>query len=223
MIDILPNWHPVFVHFTVALLTIAATIHLLSHFLPKGKLANELTVVARWNLWIGMGFTLLTVAAGWYAYNTVAHDAPSHSAMTEHRNWAMATLALFLGIAGWEYYLSRRGKDKGWLFTGLLVIAAGLLLSTAWHGGELVYRYGLGVMSMPKPEGHAHAHGEGHGAMSVQREHTPHEDGQIQSHDDAAHGEQDAEPHTTPATEGAAPASTKAGHTHAPGTPPHKD
>lgn len=224
MIEILPNWHPVFVHFTVALLIIAATIHLLSHFLPNGKLANELTIVARWNLWIGMVFTLLTVAAGWYAYNTVAHDARSHSAMTEHRNWAMATFALFLGIAGWEYYLTRRGKDKGWLFTGLLVIAAGLLLSTAWHGGELVYRYGLGVMSMPKPEGpgHTHAHGEGNGDMHVQGEDTLHEDGQIHSHDDAAHGEQDVEPHTISATEGAASAPKKAGHTHAPGTPPHK-
>jgi len=167
MIAIIPNWHPVFVHFTVALLIVAAAIHLLTHFLHHfscgGELANQLTIVARWNLWIGVGFTLLTVAAGWYAYNTVAHDAPSHAAMTEHRNWAMLTLALLLGIAGWEYYLSRRGKDKGWLFTGLLVIAAGLLLSTAWRGGELVYRYGLGVMSLPEAEEHHHVHGEEHG------------------------------------------------------------
>jgi len=223
MIEIIPNLHPVFVHFTVALLIITAITHLLSHFLPNGELANQLAIVARWNLWLGVGFTLLTVAAGWYAFYTVNHDAPSHIAMVEHRNWAMATLALFLGIAGWEYYLSRRGKDKGWLFTGLLVIAAGLLLSTAWHGGELVYRYGLGVMSMPKPEGHAHVHGEGHGDMHVQGEDTLHEDGQIHSHDDTAHGEQDAEPHTTPATEGAASAPKKAGHTHSPGTPPHND
>jgi len=199
LIAIIPNWHPLFVHFTVALLIIAAITHLLSHFLHDSELGNQLTIVARWNLWLGMGFTLLTVAAGWYAYNTVAHDAPSHLAMTEHRNWAMVTLALFLGVAGWEYYLSRRGKGKGWLFTGLLAIAAGLLLSTAWHGGELVYRYGLGVMSMPKPEGpgHAHEHGE-----------HPH----------------DVEPgHGTPAADGAGAAPRKAGHTHAPGTPPHKD
>lgn len=184
MIEMVPNWHPTFVHFTVALLSITATIHLLSHFLPKGEMANQLTIVARWNLWIGVACTLLTVAAGWYAYNTVAHDAPSHSAMTVHRNWAMATFALLLVIAGWEYYLSRRGKDKGWLFTGLLVIAAGLLLSTAWHGGELVYRYGLGVMSMPKPEGTGHSHE--HGDMSMHGEVMLHdEDGHARSHDDA--------------------------------------
>lgn len=188
MIEVIPNWHPVFVHFTVALLVIATIAQLLSHFLPNGELARQLAIVARWNLWLGVGFTLLTVAAGWYAYITVSHDALSHIAMTRHRNWAMATFALFLGVAGWEYYLSRRGKDKGWLFTGLLAITAGLLLSTAWHGGELVYRYGLGVMSMPKPEeaGHTHDHGD----MPAQGA-------------DMAHG--------------------KAFHSHAPGTPPHKD
>ncbi len=216
MIEIVPNWHPIFVHFTVALLIIAAAIHLLSHFLPKGDAANQLTIVARWNLWFGVGFTLLTVAAGWYAYNTVAHDAPLHIAMNVHRNWAMATFALLLGIAGWEYYLSRHGSGKGWLFTGLLVIAAGLLLSTAWHGGELVYRYGLGVMSLPKPEGPGHTHEHGEEAL--------HEDGHTHSHDDAAHDEHDAEPgHATSAAESAVAATKKARHTHPPGTPPHND
>ena len=228
MIAIIPNWHPLFVHFTVALLIIAATIHLLSHFLPNGELASQLTIVARWNLWLGVGLTLLTVAAGWYAYNTVGHDTTSHIAMTEHRNWAMVTLALFLSVAGWEYYLTRRGKGRGWLFTGLLVIAAGLLLSTAWHGGELVYRYGLGVMSIPKPEGlgHIHEHGEGHDDMPVQGEDTPHEDGPAHSHDDTANGEHphDAEPgRKTPAADSAGTAPRKAGDIHAPETPPHKD
>ena len=47
MIEIIPNWHPAFVHFTVALLITAAAIHLLSHFLPKGELANQLMKVSQ--------------------------------------------------------------------------------------------------------------------------------------------------------------------------------
>jgi uncharacterized membrane protein len=202
LIAIIPNWHPLFVHFTVALLIIGVMAHLLTQFFAVGKLHPQLTLVARWNLLLGVGFTLLTVAAGWYAYNTVAHDAPSHSAMTEHRNWAVVTFALFLGIAGWEYYLPRRSAGSGWLFSGVLVIAAGLLLSTAWHGGELVYRYGLGVMSLPQVEGPGHTHE--HGEMPLQSEKVPHEHGR----DDAVHGAE------TP---------KKAGHTHAPGTPQHND
>lgn len=204
MIEIIPNWHPIFVHFTVALLIIATITHLLSHFLPKGDLANQLTIVARWNFWFGIGFTLLTVSAGWYAFNTVTHDAPSHLAMIEHRNWAVATFALLLCIASWKYYLSRQGKGVGWLFTGLLVIATGLLMSTAWHGGELVYRYGLGVMSIPKAEDPGHAH----------------------SHDATSKGDppQNAEPGSkTPAANGTSTTPEKPGHTHASGTPPHKD
>lgn len=263
MINIIPNWHPVFVHFTVALLSIATIIHLLSRFLPGGELAGQLTIVARWNLRLGVGFTLLTVAAGWYAYNTVSHDAPSHIAMTDHRNWAVVTFALFLGAACWEYFLSRLGNSnfssktrraaktaqvarpgasvkanavslmnwnngRGWLFTGLLVIAAGMLLSTAWHGGELVYRHGLGVMSLPKSEGpgHPNEHGAGHdhGNMPMQGADMPHEDAHSHGGTSSGGHPHDAEPgKKAPATGGAGTAPKKAGHTHAPGAPLHKD
>lgn len=213
MIDVIPNWHPIFVHFTVGLLIVAVTLHLLLHFVSHSGLKSQWAIVARWNLWIGTGLTLITVAMGWYAFYTVNHDTPSHLAMIEHRNWAMATLAAFLGIAAWEYYLHRHGKSKGWSFTGMLVLAAGLLMSTAWHGGELVYRYGLGVMSLPKSEGaghdHDHGEGEGHGDMPVQGEGALHKDGHAQSHDGTANG--------------TATAPKKTGHTHAPGTKPHKD
>ena len=213
MITILPNWHPIFVHFSVALLSVAAAFHLASHFVSKPALATQWTIVARWNLWLGIGLTLLTVAAGWYAYYTVDHDTPSHVAMTVHRNWAMGTFALFLGIAAWEYYLHRHAQGKGWLFTGLLIVAATLLISTAWHGGELVYRYGLGVMSLPKSEGAGHAHDHG--------------DGNTQSHGTMG---------DMPMGDNAAPSSAEDGHAHthegatdphqdnqvdAPGTPPH--
>jgi uncharacterized membrane protein len=216
MIDIIPNWHPVFVHFTVALLIAATAIHLLSRFMPGGDLARQLTIVARWNLRIGVAVTLLTVAAGWYAYYTVSHDTPSHIAMTGHRNWAMATLAAFLGIAGWEVYLSRRSKNESWLFTGMLVIASALLLSTAWRGGELVYRYGLGVMSLPQAGGQGHSHE--HGGMPAQSEGGPH----AQGRDDTAHDEH-AHDVTPPASGAGAAPKKNAGHTHSPGTPAHRD
>ncbi|MBI4937033.1 MAG: hypothetical protein HY846_02215 [Nitrosomonadales bacterium] len=217
-----------------------------------------------------MGFTLFTVAAGWYAYNTVSHDAPSYIAMTEHRNWTIVTFVLFLGAACWEYSLSRQGNSnfsskmrqggdkratktaqvarprasaranavslmnwnngRGWLFTGLLVIAAGTLLSTAWHGGELVYRHGLGVMSLPKPEGagHPNEHGAGHdhGNMPMQGADMPHEDAHAHIHGDTSSSghPHDAESgRKAPVADGAGTAPKKAGHTHAPGSLPHKD
>ncbi len=168
MPEIIPNLHPVFVHFTVALLSLSTglfiVLHLFGSRLPE-KLRQQLRTVARWNLWLGAGITLITVAAGFYAYNTVAHDAPSHAAMTDHRNWALATAPLFFTVALWSMISVWRGKQLGSLFIVALLIAQVLLLSTAWRGGEVVYRYGLGVMSLPQSEGagHAHAHGEGEG------------------------------------------------------------
>ena len=218
MITILPNVHPIFVHFTVALLIVAAIMHAISHFMPQGSLRNQLSMVGRWNLWIGIASTLFTVAAGWYAYNTVSHDTPSHVAMTEHRNWAMTTFAVLMIIAAWEYYLHRRGLGRSWLFTVLLVVAASLLASTAWHGGELVYRYGLGVMSMPKAEDHNHA---GSSMAREQAPTAPDNFGMTQQqatpNDEAAdnhpHDAQDTHPHD------AAPTSAPVPHSKA---PPHK-
>ncbi|MCF6355573.1 MAG: DUF2231 domain-containing protein [Candidatus Polarisedimenticolaceae bacterium] len=168
MPEIIPNTHPIFVHFTVALLSVATglfiILQLFGTYLSE-NLRQQLTAVARWNLWLGAAITVITVAAGFYAYNTVAHDAPSHAAMTDHRNWALATTPLFIGIALWSIVSVWRGKALGWAFVIALLIAQFLLLSTAWRGGEVVYRYGLGVMSLPQSEGagHAHAHGEGEG------------------------------------------------------------
>jgi len=34
MIEIIPNWHPVFVHFTVALLSLAVGFHVICPLLP---------------------------------------------------------------------------------------------------------------------------------------------------------------------------------------------
>ncbi len=205
MLQIVPNWHPIFVHFSVALLSSAAILHLLSHFVTNAERADQCALVGRWNLWLGAGFTLFTLGAGWYAYNTVTHDTPSHAAMKDHRDWALATAAVFFSIVVWEILLQRHKQGRSWLFTGLLLAAAGLLVTTAWHGGELVYRYGLGVMSLPKSEGDGHAHEHG--------------DSNTQGHD------------AMPMTEGVAPGDTEDGHAHAhdgasdhhdaPGAPPH--
>ncbi|MEW5756296.1 MAG: DUF2231 domain-containing protein [Pseudomonadota bacterium] len=157
MFEIIPNWHPIFVHFTVALFSLSVALFVVTPLI-KAPLKEQWQTVARWALWFGTGCTLATALTGVYAYNTVAHDTPSHAAMTEHRNWAIATISAFFILATWSIVRIRRKKTLGALFTVGMLIAGGVLASTAWHGGELVYRYGLGVMSLPKAEGEGHAH-----------------------------------------------------------------
>lgn len=162
MFEIVPNWHPIFVHFTVALLSLAVILSVATPFI-RTVLKEQWHTVTLWALWFGAGFTILTGLTGLYAYNTVTHDTPSHAAMTDHRNWAVVTVSLFLVLAMWAVLRVRHKKVLGPVFVIGMVFAGGVLASTAWRGGEVVYRYGLGVMALPlTEEGHAHAEGEGH-------------------------------------------------------------
>jgi uncharacterized membrane protein len=161
MIEIVPNWHPIFVHFTVALLSLSVCLFVVTLFV-QSPLKGQWRTVSHWLLWFGAGFTIITGLTGLYAYNTVAHDTLSHIAMTDHRNWAVVTIVLFSALAAWSIVRVRRSKALGSIFAICMVIAGGILASTAWRGGEIVYRHGLGVMSLPKAEGdgHSHTHGE---------------------------------------------------------------
>ena len=170
MIEILPNWHPVFVHFTIALLSMSVLFYLIQAFLPvHHRWQASISLLSKTNLWLGTGFAFVTAVAGWFAYNSVTHDTPSHAAMTDHRNWALVTLGAFIVLSFWSA-LFRGQKKAPTIFVIAILIAGGLLASTGWRGAESVYRYGLGVMSMPKSsgEGHAHQHadGEDHGNSS---------------------------------------------------------
>lgn len=169
MIEIVPNLHPLFVHFTVALLALTVGLHLLCRLMPEGEIRAQWQVVARWSLWFGMAITLLTLLSGWYAYNSVLHDAPSHLAMTDHRNWALATALLFLVATGLSVVEYRQRKATSLLLLAILLMGGGLLGSTAWRGGELVYRHGLGVMSLPAVSRHDHADGHHAAVASTDR------------------------------------------------------
>lgn len=178
--EILPNWHPILVHFTIALYAISALFFVLGHIGVKNEWAQKLTTAAYLNLWLGALITLLTVAAGIYAYNTVSHDDPSHIAMTNHKDWALATAAFFWIVAIWSVFKYRAGKPTGTIFVIAMIIGAGLIATTGYKGGEIVYRYGLGVLSLPQAEGAGHQHSHDSGAND--HEHNDHNDDGTDDH-----------------------------------------
>ena len=154
MFEIVPNWHPVFVHFTVGLLLIAAAWYLLA-WLPEpwGRFS---LLVSRANLFAGVLITVATVIAGFLAFNSVQHDDPSHEAMKVHRNWALAAATLWAVLAGWEGWRTWRRRGRSLAVTAAVVIAAVMLGITGLKGGELVFEHGLGVQSLPNTDDHAH-------------------------------------------------------------------
>ncbi len=179
MIEIIPNWHPLLVHFTVGLLSTSVLFYLASACLSKkNSWKQQWLNMANWSLWSGCLFAIGTAIAGWLAYNSVAHDSASHAAMTLHRNWALPTAATFLLLGLWAILLARKGGRPGFLFLTYSIIAAGLLMVTGWLGSEAVYRYGLGVISLPNIEaaatdGHGHDSGSSHNESTmVEQEHS---------------------------------------------------
>lgn len=161
MLESLGHLHPIVIHFPLALLISGGLFSLGSRLIRPEGLRHAFQVAGAWNFRIGALFILPALITGWAAFQTVAHDAPSHAAMTLHRNWALATGAAFLGLA----VLSWRGRGKAWPTGGLawatLFLGLALLGVTGYLGGTLVYRHGLGVQSLPAREGEAHGH-EGH-------------------------------------------------------------
>ncbi len=165
MPEIIPNYHPILVHFTIALLSISVVFYVVRLVLPINHRWREQWLnMANWSLWTGCLFAIATVIAGWFAYNSVAHDTPSHAAMTLHRNWAIPTAVLFLLIGFSSIRLAISNKLPGFKFISVSIVAAIMLMVTGWLGAEAVYRYGLGVMSLPKVEAGADGHNHSHGA-----------------------------------------------------------
>ncbi len=169
MIEIIPNWHPTFVHFPIALTITSTFCFLVGATFPELRSAKELVVVSRWCIWLGGAFAIPAVLFGWLAYNSVAHDELSHQAMTLHRNWAFPTAGLIILASIVSFFFRRNWGKKLKLFTALVLISlSGLISVTGWLGAESVYRFGVGVLSMPAitepknpdllPHGHEHSH-----------------------------------------------------------------
>jgi len=185
-----PNIHPILVHFAYALSVSAVISYLLSRFPPTSKWRDTLAPAADWMLAFGAVAIVLTIAAGFQAYYSVDHDAPSHVAMTTHRNWAVPSGTAILLLAIWRW--TNRAKAAASLFVGGLAAAAVALTVAAWWGGKIVYGYGLGVKSMPVVTGDGHDHD--HGNASTGANATDHDMSAMTKPDaaPAAHDDNDA-------------------------------
>lgn len=170
MIEIIPNWHPALVHFPIAFATAAVAFIAAGVVFKKWPYAAQCLVTGRWMLWGAALFAFVAAAFGWFAFNSIAHDEVSHAAMIVHRNWALGALTALLALAARDMWRGRSGKMPSLGFVALLVAAWLLVMSTAWHGAELVYRHGLGVIALP--DAHAEQDAAPHDAGGHEHDHT---------------------------------------------------
>lgn len=171
MPEIIPNLHPLVVHFPIALIIVSAFATLGAKLAGDRPIANELAILGRWTLWAGALASLVAAAAGWQAFNSVDHDDAGHAAMIVHRNWALITTGFIVILALWSFWRKRSSQKESWVFVIALLVSVGLVAATGWLGGELVYRHGLGVIktriqAMPEPANQDHMpEGEHHGGV----------------------------------------------------------
>lgn len=82
MIQIIPNWHPVFVHFPIAFATAALAFTAVGKFFKNEQWATTCLMMGRWMLWGAAISACVAAVFGWLAYNSILHDEAGHLAMT---------------------------------------------------------------------------------------------------------------------------------------------
>ena len=144
-------WHPIFVHFTLALLCASALLFFAARATSGPEWHRRFIAGAELNLWGGTALTFLTVTFGWLAFDTVPHDDAAHPVMDLHRTLALATFGWFVAIALLSAWARRRARYPSIPFLIALSIGVAGLIGTGMRGGELVYEHGVAVAGSARP------------------------------------------------------------------------
>lgn len=152
--------------------------------------------VGFWTMVTGAVGGALAVISGLQAEEHIAHGEAVHQVMETHEELALITLGVFAVLAVWRIVRERRmGSTERTVVLVASLGGLGVLLATAMYGGKLVFEHAAGIPTeVLQAEIHERSEGHHHGAEGE--------------------GEGEAAP---------ADSTAPAGHTHAPGTPPHKD
>ncbi len=159
--QILPNVHPAVVHFPIALTIIAFIFSLAAYVRPSHPSAVQLAAAGHFTLWLAAIGAGVAVLFGWLAYNSVNHDDAGHTAMLLHRSWAVPTAISLILLASWDAWICRVNQLISVPMLFILFLLSQSIAVTAWLGGEVVYRHGIGVLSLPASEGAGHSHHHG--------------------------------------------------------------
>jgi uncharacterized membrane protein len=140
-----PTWHPLLVHFPIALVLSATALLLAARLLRSETLAGTAATVGTWNLCLGAVAALFALGSGLGAVLDLDVSAAARSAISVHVKWAMLTTLLLVLLAVWRGAGSASGSRPSWIFLVVLLAAGAALSFTGYRGGKNVYEYGVGV------------------------------------------------------------------------------
>lgn len=142
-------WHPLSVHFPIAILNLAVVVGVVyllfknSNFAPYARFSLSLL------LWCGVVLFWIAYYTGELAYTVVVREICDPTVLKDHLYWAYVTGISFSVAAAMDmlprFFLSR---FKRWfLYTSVLfMVAGGICLGYVGHlGAKLVYQQGAAV------------------------------------------------------------------------------
>ena len=148
-----PNFHPLVVHFPIALLVVAAMVDLAAVVFKHDGWVNATATML---YVLGAVFAVAAYVTGRSAAGTVLLPGMAHPLVDEHWNWAFRMIWYFGALAAVRLWLSFRARAPRYPIRVALLIGglAGLtiLYETAARGGELVFRHGVGVEAVGTKE-----------------------------------------------------------------------
>lgn len=154
----LPNAHPLFVHFPIALWWTSLLFWVLGLFTGKERLFEA----GRWTFSIGLVFALVAVLTGLSAAQSQpVEDVHGHVQFHKVMMLTTAGLAILTFILSFAFRGIRRTSMR---VVETAVLAATVIVMTlgADRGGLLVFHHGIGTSFRTETDGHGHGSGDSH-------------------------------------------------------------
>ena len=148
MFDALPNLHAALVHFPIALLITAVAADFAAIVTPRHDPVRPTAIALHL---AGTVALVATYLSGRSAAMTVFTPGMAHAAVQTHWNIALGTTVYFGALTASRLWAGHVFTEARWRLWAVLMVAglvgvAGLA-ATADRGGQLVYRWGVGVMA----------------------------------------------------------------------------
>lgn len=152
MNSILPQWipniHPLIIHFPIVLFLLVFLVHLTALIVWKLQWLRTITLVGSI---LGFLTLIATYLSGRQAADSVLLPTFAINTLSKHADFALWTLVYFgvltvlhLGIRFLKFY---NKKSISSVLFGLGLLGLVLGVKTADLGGQLVYKYGVGVQA----------------------------------------------------------------------------
>lgn len=142
-------WHPIVVHFAIALLSIAV----ITDFIYLITKRENFRYIATYLLLLGTASAIAAVLTGHQAEDAVLKNPQVENLIKTHKNFGEITMWIFIILTAIRFvYIKFRPFEKPikWFYYIVGIIAFLFLLRTGILGGEMVYIHGVGTSEQTK-------------------------------------------------------------------------